>query len=409
MLVERAWQSAAGSSVSFDDTYRDLASLTELIRSADLVVLPYDSEDQVTSGVLVDAVAAGRPVVSTAFPHAVELLGGGAGIVVPQRDPAALAAAIRSVLTDPDLAATMATEARRLAPELSWSAVARRYDALGTRLVTARVGSVVVRLPSFAHVLSMSDGIGIFEHADHAEPRRSHGYCTDDVARLLIVIVREPEHGHALRELGRTAFRFLAEAQGVTGRTRNRRTVDGRWHGRRGVEDCWGRTIWAFGTAARRAPEEWMRHSGLSHFNRGLARSGRRIVVRWPSPRSALPRCWQSTLATVQPVSCSPMPSPGSVHCQPTTAGCGRNRAARTPMPCCPKHSSPPVTSSADPRSSRTGSACCVGCLIAKPSTVIISRRHRSAAPGHTITPRRSTNNRSRSRRSPMPAPAPLR
>ena len=117
----------------------------------------------------------------------------------------------------------------------------------------------------------MSDGIGIFEHADHAEPRRSHGYCTDDVARLLIVIIREPEHGHAVRELGRTAFRFLAEAQGVTGRTRNRRTVDGRWHGRRGVEDCWGRTIWAFGTAARRAPEEWMRHSGLSHFNHGVA------------------------------------------------------------------------------------------------------------------------------------------
>jgi polysaccharide biosynthesis protein PslF len=137
MLVERAWQSAAGSSVVFDDTYRDLASLTELIRSADLVVLPYDSEDQVTSGVLVDAVAAGRPVVSTAFPHAVELLGGGAGIVVPQRDPVALAAAIRSVLTNPELAATMASEARRLAPELSWSAVARRYDALGTRLVTA--------------------------------------------------------------------------------------------------------------------------------------------------------------------------------------------------------------------------------------------------------------------------------
>ena len=76
--------------VTFDDTYRDLASLTELIQSADLVVLPYDSRDQVTSGVLVDAVAAGRPVVSTAFPHAVELLASGAGIVVPQRDPVAL-------------------------------------------------------------------------------------------------------------------------------------------------------------------------------------------------------------------------------------------------------------------------------------------------------------------------------
>jgi len=137
MLVSRAWSSGAAPMVSFDPTYRDLAALTELIRSADLVVLPYDSEDQVTSGVLVDAVAAGRPVVSTAFPHAVELLGSGAGIVVPQRDPEALAAALRAVLTDDDLAASMAAEARRLAPDLSWNAVAGQYDELAGRLLVA--------------------------------------------------------------------------------------------------------------------------------------------------------------------------------------------------------------------------------------------------------------------------------
>ena len=130
---------SSGSSpyVTFDDTYRDLAALTELISSADLVVLPYDSKDQVTSGVLVDAVAAGRPVVSTAFPHAVELLGSGAGLVVPQRDPDALAAAIRSVITDAELADEMAAEARRLAPELSWNAIAGRYDRLAARLLAS--------------------------------------------------------------------------------------------------------------------------------------------------------------------------------------------------------------------------------------------------------------------------------
>lgn len=138
MLSDRASNSAASSCVSFDDAYRDLASLTELIRSADLVVLPYDSKDQVTSGVLVDAVAAGRPVVSTAFPHAVELLASGAGIVVPQRDPAALAAAIRAVLTNADLAQSMAAESRRLAPELSWTAVAGRYNELAGRLLAVR-------------------------------------------------------------------------------------------------------------------------------------------------------------------------------------------------------------------------------------------------------------------------------
>jgi glycosyltransferase involved in cell wall biosynthesis len=138
MLVERARSGAVSSRVSFDDSYRGLESLTELIRSADLVLLPYDSDDQVTSGVLVDAVAAGRPVVSTAFPHAVELLASGAGIVVPQRDPRALAAAIRAVVSDPDRAAAMAAEARRLAPSLSWASVAERYEAVATALCVDR-------------------------------------------------------------------------------------------------------------------------------------------------------------------------------------------------------------------------------------------------------------------------------
>jgi polysaccharide biosynthesis protein PslF len=138
MLIERADRSGSGSRITFDDSYQDLESLIALIRSADLVILPYDSADQVTSGVLVDAVAAGRPVVSTAFPHAVELLASGAGIVVAQRDPAALADAIRSVLVDPERGRAMAAEARRLAPELSWPAVAARYGRVGARLLYSR-------------------------------------------------------------------------------------------------------------------------------------------------------------------------------------------------------------------------------------------------------------------------------
>jgi polysaccharide biosynthesis protein PslF len=134
-LARRAAEAGVERSVRFDAGYRDLPALAELIAASSVVVLPYDSPDQVTSGVLVDAVAAGRPVVATAFPHAVELLTSGAGIVVPRRDPAALAAAVRRVLTEPGLAGTMAEEARRLAPGLAWPAVAGRYAALGDRLI----------------------------------------------------------------------------------------------------------------------------------------------------------------------------------------------------------------------------------------------------------------------------------
>jgi glycosyltransferase involved in cell wall biosynthesis len=129
-LIERASARGVAGTVTFDDTYRDLGQLTRFVASASAVILPYDSRDQVTSGVLVDAIAAGRPVIATAFPHAVELLGSGAGIVVPQADPTALAAAIRSILSDADVLASMAAEARRLAPSLSWSAVAGRYVQL---------------------------------------------------------------------------------------------------------------------------------------------------------------------------------------------------------------------------------------------------------------------------------------
>lgn len=123
--------------------------------------------------------------------------------------------------------------------------------------------------PLFDHLLALSDDIGIFEHADHRIPRREHGYCTDDVARLLVVIAREPDPDQRVRDLGRTALRFVAAAQGVDGRVRNRRDADGRWHGRRAAEDCWGRSLWAFGTMARYAREGWMRQSALAYFHHG--------------------------------------------------------------------------------------------------------------------------------------------
>jgi glycosyltransferase involved in cell wall biosynthesis len=87
---------------------------------------------------LVDAITAGLPVIATAFPHAVELLSSGAGIVVPRRDPKALADAIRTALTTPGKVNAMASEARRLAPELAWPTIESRYAALGENLLNNR-------------------------------------------------------------------------------------------------------------------------------------------------------------------------------------------------------------------------------------------------------------------------------
>lgn len=130
------------NAVQYQPVFRDETALGRLIRSADVVVLPYDSREQVTSGVLTEAVAAGVPVVATPFPHAVELLTDGPGLLVPYQDPAALAAAIRRVLTEPGLAASLAERTRQLAPALLWPAVAARYTALAERVIATGPAAV---------------------------------------------------------------------------------------------------------------------------------------------------------------------------------------------------------------------------------------------------------------------------
>jgi glycosyltransferase involved in cell wall biosynthesis len=120
-------------SIDFQAIYHDEATLGRLIRSADVVVLPYDSDEQVTSGVLIEAVAAGVPVVATAFPHAVELLTDGPGLLVPHRNPRALANAIRKVLTRRQQAGPADDAVTR------WPVVAARYEELAARLIAAGV------------------------------------------------------------------------------------------------------------------------------------------------------------------------------------------------------------------------------------------------------------------------------
>lgn len=128
--------------VSFDGRYLSGPELREVVRAADVVLLPYDSLEQVTSGVLTEAVAAGKPVISTSFPHAVELLSSGAGVLVPQRDPWALADALEHVLTTPGAADAMAAVSRGLAASLLWPAVAVRYLDLAVELQSTRVATV---------------------------------------------------------------------------------------------------------------------------------------------------------------------------------------------------------------------------------------------------------------------------
>jgi glycosyltransferase involved in cell wall biosynthesis len=139
-LKNLAAQLGVTDAVRWLDVYLEQAELSRLICSADAVVLPYDSTEQVTSGVLIEAVGAGVPVVATEFPHAVELLADGPGLLVPHQDPEAMAAAIRHLLTQPGLTGRLTGLAG--GPTLRWPAVAARYQALAGRLLAPVAASV---------------------------------------------------------------------------------------------------------------------------------------------------------------------------------------------------------------------------------------------------------------------------
>ena len=128
--------------VSFDDRYIDTDELQGIVAEADFVLLPYDSRDQVTSGVLVEAVTAAKPVVSTSFPHAVELLSRGMGLLVARQSSSAIATAVLQLINEPQLAQRMSDEARATAKDLLWPAVADRYRDLAESLPNAALVSV---------------------------------------------------------------------------------------------------------------------------------------------------------------------------------------------------------------------------------------------------------------------------
>ncbi len=118
------------SMVGFDDRYLDRQSLARLVRSADMIVLPYESADQVTSGVLVEAIAASKPVIATQFAHAVELLRDGAGAVVPFGEPHVLGAKLRQVLSDRSIRELMTSRAQRLAADWYWPTIGARFTEM---------------------------------------------------------------------------------------------------------------------------------------------------------------------------------------------------------------------------------------------------------------------------------------
>jgi hypothetical protein len=290
-----------GEQVVFYNRFVSDGDLKQFIGAADIYLTPYLNEAQITSGALAYVFGAGKPVVSTPYWHAKELLADDRGVLIPFRDSVAIAEAACELLDNPEHMEQIRHRAYQTSRATIWPAVARRYletferarsanrtadeSVLSKGVQATRPGKLPpVRLK---HLERMSDGTGILQHAIYNVPNFHEGYCTDDNARAFILcnLLEEsaiPPQKENLDLLATRYLAFLAAAfHESTGRFRNFMNHERRWLEEFGSEDSHGRALWALGTGAARSHNEGHRRLCSGLFERGLA-----AVITFTSPRA---------------------------------------------------------------------------------------------------------------------------
>jgi glycosyltransferase involved in cell wall biosynthesis len=298
-LMARVRELGIENNVVFLNQFVDQPTLLEFISMCDVYVTPYLNEAQMTSGTLAYSFGLGKPVVSTPYWHARELLFDGRGVLVSFGDAAAIGSEIAQLLTDDPRRQAMRERAYAASRSMTWERTAERYL---TAFENARQGhwlKVIARskpdlvapngpaVPAMqtGHFLSMCDDTGLFQHAVHSVPDRSHGYCVDDNARALLLACALNEPGEQPLAEVLTA-RFAAFVQHAwnpdTGRFRNFMGFNRTWLEDKGSEDSHGRTLWALGECALKDASPSRRRWAAALFAQALP-----TVKAFRSPRAS--------------------------------------------------------------------------------------------------------------------------
>ncbi len=296
-LVAQVREAGLQNCVRFVNKHLTDEEVREYLQAADIYVAPYPGAEQIASGPLAYAAAAGKAVIATPFLAAQELLADGRGILTPFGDPDALAENVERLLNDPVMTVKMRKAAYKFARSTTWEKVGARYYELcskilwGEKPIQTGAPLAVMKNPEFRwdHLLTLIDSTGVIQHARYAIPDYDHGYTSDDNARALLVSCQQwrlNESEEALPLLFRT-LSFLAHAYNpATGRIRNFMSYNRQWMEKSGSEDSHGRAIWAVGYAAAYAPRQSGQHLAFDLFQR--------LLVKVPGFTS--PRAWAFAL-----------------------------------------------------------------------------------------------------------------
>jgi glycosyltransferase involved in cell wall biosynthesis len=298
-LEARALALGVAGNVRFVNRFVAGEELVEFLAAATICLTPYLNREQITSGALAYAIAAGKAVISTPYRYATEMLDDGRGVLVPWRDSSAIAREVIALLDDDDARTALTERAAARGAGMDWPTVAGHYlnsfvrarDAYATRrrheAIAVRI-SAPAELPAanLAHVRLLSDETGMLQHAHYAIPRYEDGYCLDDNARALLLMARLDDEGTddlvVVRALASRYLAFVRHAfDGQSGRFRNFMTFAREWSEVRGSEDSHGRALWALGTVVGRAVTPGTRSVSSDLFHAALP-----ATAEFTSPRA---------------------------------------------------------------------------------------------------------------------------
>lgn len=296
-LINLAAELEVCDHVHFLNRFVSQSELEVLLRNCDIYVTPYLKLQQITSGTLSYAVGTGKAVISTPYWHAEELLADGRGILVPCRDPGAIATAATALLTNDAYRNELEERAFAMGDQMTWAAVSQEYwkvireGVFGQseiRLVPAmQKRSNVVRPVVLDHLQVMTDGFGMFQHAIGPIPRYSEGYCVDDNCRglLLMGMLEETEQGNPdlVRSLATKYLAFMAYAQHPeTKEFRNMMASSRTWLEDIGSEDSRGRCLFTLGSFIAKT-----RQDDLAAVARELFENAAPLCGHWKNLRSS--------------------------------------------------------------------------------------------------------------------------
>ena len=283
--------------VIFYNQFVTLDELVEFIGAADIYITPYQNPAQIVSGTLAYTLGAGKAIISTPYWYAEEMLADERGVLVPFRDPPALAAQVIDLLDNEAKRHAMRKRAYMFGRDMIWPQVARRYlesfarARAEKRNFTPSVFTVKpldkrpAELPPLKldHLRHMTDDTGMLQHALFTLPNYREGYTIDDNARALMVSVLADELGHS--EGAEIVSRYLAficyAFNGETKRFRNFMDYQRNWLEASGSDDSHGRTLWALGTLLGRSNTPGLQSMAGRLFEQALP-----AILTTTSPRA---------------------------------------------------------------------------------------------------------------------------